>query len=885
MSGLLRRWREWRDAREEYRASVEEMRFHVEQETERNLRNGMSPREARRAALKAFGGIDRFSEAAHDERPGTRWSDFRMSWLDWKLGSRMLAKYPGMSVISVITLAAAIGLGVGWFEMTMLVYDPRLPLEDGDRIVRIEQWDARTLVPEPRMTHELTQWRDRLASVEELGAHRTVERNLLLPGRAPQIVRVAEMSPAGFDVARVPPLLGRRLIAADEVPGSDDVVVIGYDAWQRYFDADRTVIGRDVQLGRTRATVVGVMPEGFRFPANHEFWIPLRVTDAEPLAGAAISVFGRLRTGASMESAGAELAAWGARMAQRSPATHEHLQPQVLPFAGSREPADASELLLFNLGAWLILIVACANVAALMFARTALRESEIVVRNALGASRGRVMGQLFAEALVLTSVSAVVGVLGARAAIAFAIDLTAARHTPLPFWMDANLEPRTILYAAVLAVAGAGMVALLPALRATGRHVRSGLSRIGSGGTSMRFGGAWSAIIVMQVALSVLCLPFGMAAALEAWHDTRQRAAFPAVDYLTFRPVVDAESGTAGAVSAEQAAAVLEELSRRLLEEPDVAAVTVTSALPGLYHPLMRVEAQRGSGTPFLVPANTEGQRVRVGGAGPGFFATFQLPMITGREFRDGDVGAEHGVVVINESMARNLGGNPVGTRIRFAAADGEEPGPWQEVIGVVRNFGLTPTDRGEADYMWTPVSATEAAFMVLRVNGGADAFGQGLRTLALQVDPSLRLHDVRSLHAAIRQEDQGTISMVLIGIGIVLLVVALSAASLYALMSVAVALRTREIGIRVAIGASSRAVLASLFRRVATQVGIGIVVGNIIVAVLLNFMLQDIRPAVVLPPMAAASLVMLLVGLGACLVPARRALRIHPTEAFKEAR
>src|SRR5690606_18741815 len=163
----------------------------------------------------------------------------------------------------------------------------------------------------------------------------------------------------------------------------------------------------------------------------------------------------------------AELAAWGAGMAQRSPATHAHLQPEVLPFAAAREPADTSELLLFILGAWLILIVACANVAALMFARTALRESEIVVRNALGASRGRVMGQLFTEALVLTSVSTIVGVLGARAAIAYAIGLTAARQTPLPFWMDANLEPRTILYAAVLAVVGAGMVALLPALRAT----------------------------------------------------------------------------------------------------------------------------------------------------------------------------------------------------------------------------------------------------------------------------------------------------------------------------------------------------------------------------------------------------------------------------------
>ncbi|HEX6307482.1 MAG TPA: ABC transporter permease [Longimicrobiales bacterium] len=887
MRGLLRRWREWRDAREEYRASMEEMRFHVEQEAEHNLRRGMAPGEARRAALKAFGGIDRFAEAAHDERPGTRWSDFRMSWLDWKLGTRMLAKYPGMSIIGGITLAAAIGLGAGWFELTMMLFDPRLPLEDGDRIVRIEYWDASTLDPELRTMHEFVQWRDQFTSIGEVGAHRTVQRNLLVPGHPPQIVRVAEMSAAGFDVARAAPLLGRPLIAADEELGSDDVLVIGHDAWQRYFGGDAAVVGREVQLGRARTTIVGVMPEGYRFPINHEFWVPLRVQQPEPLEGVAISVFGRLRTGATMESAGAELAAWGARMAQLSPATHERLQLRVLPFAASGEQSARRQMLQLNMAAWLILALACANVAALMFARTALRESEIVVRHALGASRVRVMGQLFTEALVLTSVSAVVGLIGARAAIAFALGLTAAHHTPPPFWRDASIEPATILYTALLAIVGAGMVGLLPALRATGRHVRAELSQIGSGGTSMRFGGAWSAIIVMQVAFSVLCLPFGIAAALEAYRETRMRAAYPAHPYLTFRPVVDTESpAAADSTPVEQVNAIMDELSRRLLEEPDVAGVTVASALPGLHHPLARIEAQRESGTPFVVPANTEGQRVRVGGVGPGFFETLRVPVISGREFRRDDVGAARPVVVINESMARNIGGNAIGVRVRFEAVGEEEPGPWHDVVGVVRDFGITPTGRGEADFMYTPLAAAEASWMVLRVNGGADAYVQRLRTVALQVDPSLRLHDALSLREKIRREDQGTISMVLIGIAVVLLIVALSAASLYALMSVAVALRTREIGIRVAIGASSRAVLTSLFRRVATQVGIGVVAGNVIVgAVLITMMEEVIRPGAVLPPMAAASLVMLLVGLGACLVPARRALRIQPTDALKGAR
>jgi ABC-type antimicrobial peptide transport system permease subunit len=187
---------------------------------------------------------------------------------------------------------------------------------------------------------------------------------------------------------------------------------------------------------------------------------------------------------------------------------------------------------------------------------------------------------------------------------------------------------------------------------------------------------------------------------------------------------------------------------------------------------------------------------------------------------------------------------------------------------------------------MYTPVAAADAEWMVLRVNGRADAYAHRLRTVAMQVDPSMRLQDVLPLREKIRREDQEMIAFVIAGIIVVLLVVALSAASLYALMSVAVALRTREIGIRVAIGANSRAVLASLFRRVAAQVGIGVIAGNIIVGVILNMMMEDvIRPGAVLLPMGAASLAMLLVGASACFVPARRALRIQPVEALKEAR
>ena len=889
---LIRRWREWREARAEHRAAVDEMHFHVEQEVQHNVRNGMSPREARREAMKAFGGIDRYAEAARDERPGTKLSDFAVSYLDWKLGARMLLKYPALSVIGGITLAAAIGLGAGWFEMTMLTLYPDLPLDEGDRIVRVENWDAAASSPERRSLHDFLAWREQVTTIEALGAHRTLERNLITTDGVSQPVQVAEISASAFSVARVPPLLGRPLTDEDAQQGGAEVVVIGYDIWQSRFHGDRNVIGREVQLGRTPARIVGVMPDGFGFPRNHQVWTPLRVTTVLPREGVPIEMFGRLADGATLENAHAELSAIGARAAATSPATHAQLRPRVLAYAAPSGPGAWQELLLLNIAAWLMLGAACANVATLMFARTAMRESEIVVRNALGASRMRVMGQLFTEALVLTTAAAVVGLLAARLVIGYVFDMNTMQGQ-MPFWWDAGLEPVTILYTALLAVVGAALVALLPAIRATGQDVQARLTRLSAGGTNMRFGGVWSVVIVLQVAFSVICLPFGIAAVLEARRDHELRAAFPADAFLTFRPELDPDA-TAAAIEPDQALvrartiSVIEELSRRLSNEPAVTGVAVAAELPGTYHPLRTVEAQRGEEPPFIVDTNTENSRVRIGFVGAGYFEALRLPVLAGRTFRPSDVDAPARVVVINRAMAQNIGGNALGVRVRFAHAAEGEPGPWNEVIGIVGDLGLTPTSRGEADFMFMPVSAADARFVAVRVNGDAASFAPQLRTIVTQVDPGLRLYDVLSLREVIRRADLPIIQGIMIGIGVVLLAIILSAASLYALMSVAVARRTREIGIRVAIGATPREILSSLFARAAAQVGAGIVTGNVILLLLLTFVFDEMQPGaipLVVLLMIIASAAMTFVGLAACMVPGMRALRVQPTVALKEAR
>jgi hypothetical protein len=402
----------------------------------------------------------------------------------------------------------------------------------------------------------------------------------------------------------------------------------------------------------------------------------------------------------------------------------------------------------------------------------------------------------------------------------------------------------------------------------------------------------WSVIIVLQVAFSVICLPFGIAVVGEMLGERRLRSAFPSDAFLTFRAELDADAGSGPIAEPDdeeqrgRMQGVIAELSRRLENEPGFAGVTFSAALPGTYHPLRQIEMQRGTEPPSIIEANTEGNRVRIASVDMDYFDAFRLPLTAGRVFHAGDAGASQGVVVINESMAQNIGGNPVGVRVRFAAGGDEEPGAWYEVVGVTGNMGLSSTYLGEADFMYLPVSADEAQFAAVRVNGDAASFAPRLREVAMQVDPGLRLYDVLPLREVIRRHDLPTLQMTFVGIGVVLLAIIISAASLHALMSVAVALRTREIGIRLAIGANPRAVLAALFGRAAKQIGAGIVIGNVLVLLLLsNLGIEEVRISALIPPMLIASAVMALVGLGACLVPGRRALRVQPTVALKEAR
>jgi hypothetical protein len=444
----------------------EEFRFHLEMETDRLVRDArLSRDEARRRALAAFGGVENHRESMRDGR-GIAW--FTGLSLDLKLGFRMLVKYPGLTLIGGVAMAFGIWFGAVTFHMFGMITTTSLPLPDGDRIVRIETWDSKAVDEEDRVLYDYQLWRS-ARSITDLGAYRDVGANLVGADGGAKPEPTAEITAAAFRIAPARPVLGRVLDASDERAGAAPVVLLGYNVWTERFARDAQIVGRNVQIGTGFATVVGVMPEGYAFPMSHDLWLPLRtdVAGLQPLGGGKITVFGRLAPGMTFKTAQAEFASLGRRLAAEHPTTHAQLQPLVLPYTQfSVNNTDMKAMMgLTYFFVVALVVVVCSTVALLLFARAASRETEILVRSALGASRRRIVVQLFAEALVLAGVAVVVGLAAAQLSLTVwgKPYLEMAWGAQLPFWIDFRLSPTTIAYALALAVIGAVVAGVMPA--------------------------------------------------------------------------------------------------------------------------------------------------------------------------------------------------------------------------------------------------------------------------------------------------------------------------------------------------------------------------------------------------------------------------------------
>jgi putative ABC transport system permease protein len=877
----------------------EEIRFHVEMETDRLLREGLPSREARRRALIAFGGVEQHKEELRDGR-GLGW--LAGLSIDVKLALRMLVKYPGLTVVGIVGMAVAVAIGAISFTLIYTLLDPpALPLDEGGRVVAIQNVDARRGL-QARMTHlhDFATWREGLAAVSELGAYHTIDRNLITRDGPPEPVQIAAMTASGFRIARVSPLLGRYFNDDDEGLGAAPVVVIGHTVWQGRFAGDSSVIGRTVQLGATLHTVIGVMPPGFAFPINNRVWTPFKLAPLEFERGEAppIEIFGRLAPNASLHDAETQLAAIGRQLAVSFPRTHEHVRPRVLPY--TRSFVESPELSwlshLIQLLITMLLVVIGTNVAILVYARTASRTGEIAVRSALGASRSRIVGQLVAEAFVLSIAAALTGLgvawLGLDRLNAF-IDRKGGEQ--LPFWMEFGISPAMVLYVLGMAVLGAVIVGALPALKATRRQVQPTL-QLGAGGTSMRLGKAWTAMIVAQVALAVSVLPLAIAGGAVVF---RQAMAAPAVapgEWMTASLRLDREkAGENHAAFAVRAENLWNELVRQVRSEAGVVAAVLASSVPG-EEPPARIEVE---GTATV-------HDVQVGGVTPDVFAAFGIPLLAGRGLEAGDVSvssitsnARAGqAIVVNRSFVQQVlgGADPLGRRVRRVRetrvvvrrrgvdADTARAEPWSEIVGVVPDFPnrVNPRFPEPRIYQPLPQEPFNAVTIAVRVRNVPAGFGGRLRELAVAVDPMLRLQNVATLDESLHDRMLELRLMVGVVMVVTMSVLLLSAAGIYALISFTVARHRREIGIRSALGAGPGGIIRGVLSRAMRQIAIGIGIGIVIAGVLDSVMDGGFTGGRGVYLLALVAALMGSVGLVAAIGPARRALRIQPTEALK---
>ena len=842
----------------------EEMRFHVEMQAERLMRERqLDPPEARRQAYVAFGGVEKWKVAGRETRGG-RWLDHLS--LDTRLGLRMLIKHRSLTLIGVFAMAVAVAVGATLFEVISEALTPALPFPGGDRVVSLEYATDRASIPEQARIDDFIDWRDNVKSVQQLGAFRTVQRNLSTATTYPEPARIAEITASAFTIAQTPSHLGRYLVPDDERDGAARVLLIGYQEWQRRFAGNPAIVGSIVSVNTEPHTVVGVMPPGFAFPVNHQFWMPLQEKPGTARHGGnPLIVFGRLASGATRQSAEAELAAMHQQIQTQYPDLYARLRPVVLPYTLERMDIDRPifiwSLRILQLLISGLLVVVAINLAILFYARTLARLPEIAVRSALGASRRRILAQLFVEAFLLSTLGAAAGLYTANLALEW---LRAFIPTveQVPFWLSFDMSAATAVYALVLAAVAAAIVGVLPGLKVTGARLDGNLRAL-AGGPRLRMGTLWTALIVGQVASASAILPAAVYVIAEVARMELSEPGFAAGEFVIAK--VDRRKA---------------ELIRRIEAEPGVRAVTFSSAVPGV-HGSALIEFE----DPRVQRLDTD-KEVDIMDVDLAMFGVYDAAMLAGRNFRPADLGTT--AVVVNRSFARELleGLPPLGQRFKFVQRTGA-PALREslEIVGVVNDFPGFPNSPGSdgAPAMYRPVGAEDIGLGVLTVRFRGDVpadFVGRLRQIGVDVDPSVPLRDVQTLQD-FYDRNRAPWRVISWALGSVALsVLLLSAAGIYALMSFTVAQRTREIGIRTALGGNPRRILAGVFGRVMLQLGTGLAIGSVFAAML--FMMTNLSFQGALALLATVGAILLLAGAIAAIGPARRSLRIQTTEALR---
>jgi predicted permease len=868
----------------------DEFGFHLEMRVRDLIAAGLSPEEARAEAIRRFGNLQHTTATCqalarerdhHMQRP-LRFEAIRQ---DVRFALRYLWRNPGFAITAVITLALGIGATTAIFSVVNAVILRPLPFPNPDRLMSITTtWrTAGSDVSVGNFTTGVEQ-----ASVfEAITAVQYSSLNLLDDTTAERVL-AARVSAGYFDVFPMTPLYGRVFTASEDVPGHEQVVVLSHGLWARAFASDPGVVGRDVRLSGRPYRVIGVMPESFDPTTDGEdVWIPIaftpqrRVTYDEHF----LQVYGRLKPGVTKAEADSDLEKATARIRAADALINQERAFAMQPLADLLVGSSSARLTVWMAAVGLVLLIACGNVANLLLARAASRQGELAVRAALGAGRGRIIRQLVTESLVLSAVATALGLLVAALGVRALVALEPDTINRLD---QASLDGTVFVFAVILAAGCALLFGLWPAWSQTRSSVPSGIRKAGRGSEPGRISERWSTgLMVVQLAVALVLL-------VGAGLMIRSVVALEHVDVgfktgglWTGRLSLPADTYA----DPSRILLGLEDLRQKVGAIPGVSAVAVTSQVP------MGVGGNSNGllpeGRPFD-PRNAIDARLRI--VSPNYFETLGVSVLAGRSLSDADRRGGQKVMVINSTLAAAAfpGENAIGKRIACCEAghDGRTP-DYKTVIGVVADIHWRGPGRPLSPEFYLPAAQVpdeawlwiqRTIYVVVRVPGDPMALTDQIRRVATATVPGAPLFDVRTMdERRSRSQRAQTFNTMLLSI-LGMLGVVLASVGIYGVMAYFVNRRTREIGVRMALGATRGDVLVMVLRHAAAAVAAGLVIGmaaSFWATRLLTSQLFNTSPNDPLT-LVLVSILFAVVALMATAVPALRAASVDPTYALR---
>jgi putative ABC transport system permease protein len=856
----------------------DEVRFHLEMQIEENLRRGMEPREARRDAYRSFGGVERFKEQTRETR-GTRWADDLVR--DTKHGLRALLRSRAFAAAALLTIALGVGATTTVFSVVRGVLLRPLPYADPDRLVSVWLSNPPQGIEEDIVSFPAFEmWREQGETLSHVVGVRTMRTALTGDGE-PEEVRGATVTRGFFEMLGVPLFLGRDFRSEEaEVDVGGGVVILSHELWTRRYGADPAVIGRLIPLNDVSHEVIGVAAPGAAFPPDAQLWTPLSFEGNEGLREASgalwLPVVGRIAPGIGLSDASTQMAAVAARVAEVFPDTYEGtgitLEPMHETLVG-----DVRVPLLILLGAVvLVLLIAAANVANLLLARGTVRGREMAVRLALGAGKGRLARQVLAEGAVLGLAG---GALGAVFAVVGVGALLRLAPAELPRLDRVSVDLPVLAFALVVALGTSLLFGVVPALRAGADSAADDLRAGGRGASDAVLRRVRAAFVAAQFALALVLLvgsglllrSFVNLQSVDAGMDPRGvlsfRVGLPGGRYQTY----------------EDVRAFYDEVIPALESLPGAQGA---AAVAGVF----KVQLANMAGISLESRPDLDGREnpVAYDGATPDFLDVLGMKLLAGRAFGAEDERGGPRVAIVSETFVRTFlpDRDPIGERFVFGAPP-DDDSRWITIVGVVEDaqrWGLGEPLRPYAFRPMTQFMETSADVLV-RTSGDPAALAQAVREVVERVDPALPITNLRTLEQAI----SGTLAqrrflMLLLGLFAGAATV-LAGVGIYGVMAYLVGRRTREIGIRVAMGARRWGVVRSVLRDALLQAMAGVTVGVAGALALTRFLDSQLFGLAPTDPATFAGVVLVLVGVAllASFVPARRAAGVQPSVALRE--